>query len=200
LDVAAPVDEALVQRVFDLLASEPLFNWQHQHNFCEARAEAASLLLEAAGLPHAKCWVFGAAFLYKGFVGGLKHHWNYHVAVAMPVLQEGRLQWLVLDPSTARSPISPEAWASAVTEYPHSYHLLKQADYYIFPDPGSKKPNWHRRHHRNFRWAMQGLAGINGLTPTGRAQLVFGKQKIARTTRQFWQLLNRAADWQRDGR
>jgi hypothetical protein len=196
LDVPAPLDAAAVQQVFHLLDSQPLFNWQRQHNFCEARAEAASLLLEAAGLPHAKCWVFGGAFLYKGYVGGLKHHWNYHVAVAMPVQQDGGLQWLVLDPSTARGPLSPEAWASAVTEYPHSYHLLKQADYYIFPAPGSKKPNWHRRHHRNFRWAMQGLAGINSLTPTGRAQLVFGKQKIARTTRQFRQLVNSMAAWQ----
>ena len=195
LDACEPVEQAVVQQLFGQLAAEPVFGWQRQHNFCEARAEAASLLLEAAGLPHAKCWVFGAAFLHKGYVGGLLHHWNYHVAVAMPVWQDGRLQWLVLDPSTASGPTSPEAWASAVTAYPHSYHLLKQADYYIFPAPGSKKPNWHRRHHRNFRWAMQGLAGINGLTPTGKAQLAFSRQKIARTTRQFRQLLHSMAAW-----
>ncbi|HSR37458.1 MAG TPA: protein-glutamine glutaminase family protein [Phnomibacter sp.] len=196
LAVPAPLEEAAVQEVFHLLDSEPLFQWQRNHNFCEARAEAASLLLEAAGLPHAKCWVFGAAFLYKGYVGGLLNHWNYHVAVAMPVQQNGRLQWLVLDPSTARGPLSAEAWASAVTAYPHSYHLLKQADYYIFPAPGSKKPNWYRRHHRNFRLAMQGLAGINSLRPTGKAQLVFDKQNIARTTHQFRQLLHRMQGWQ----
>jgi hypothetical protein len=151
--------------------------------------------LEAAGLPHAKCWVFGAAFLYKGYVGGLLNHWNYHVAVAMPVLQNGQVQWMVLDPSTARGPLSAEAWASGVTAYPHSYHLIKQADNYIFPAPGSKKPNWHRRHHRNFRWAMQGLAGINSLTPTGKAHLVFHQPKIARITRQFWQVLNTMKAW-----
>ncbi|TAD94446.1 MAG: hypothetical protein EAY75_00065 [Bacteroidetes bacterium] len=83
------VDLGVVNNVYDFFAREPLFNWHLTHNFCEARAEAMSLLLDAWKVPHVKSWVFGAPFLYEGYVGGLKCNWNYHVAVAIPVLHDG---------------------------------------------------------------------------------------------------------------
>jgi hypothetical protein len=179
-----------VQRAFHFLQQQPMFNWHKSHNFCEARAEAASLLLAAAGIYHAKCWVFGAAFLRKGYVGGLKNNWNYHVSVAVPTVNVNELAWMVLDPAMADEPQALYEWASNITDYPHSYHFVKDPQLYIFPAGSVVHDKWHKRHPRNFRWAMQGLAGVNALTPTGRAQLAFCKRRIDAVTRQFVQVRN----------
>jgi len=60
-----PLQPAYAQRIFKWLATQPIFGWHRQHNFCEARAEAASLLLKHAGIPHAKCWVLVRPFCAK---------------------------------------------------------------------------------------------------------------------------------------
>jgi Glutaminase len=197
LDHLIPSDTETIQQVFSFVAAQPIFGWQRQHNFCEARAEALSLLLKAAHIPHAKCWVFGAAFLHKGYVGGLKNFWNYHVAVAIPVGDHEITHWLVIDPATASAPVVLEQWAAGVTEYPHSYHCLRKPTDYIFPVGNMNVLRWHKRHHRNFRWAMQGLSGINALNPVGKAQLAFSKKATDKTTFAFMQLRNvvQAIDW-----
>jgi hypothetical protein len=190
MDNIAPSGLTTIQQIFSFVSTQPLFGWHRSHNFCEARAEAASLLLKAANIPHAKCWVFGAAFLYKGYVGGLKNNWNYHVAVAIPILEKEVTQWWTIDPATSNTPIKLEDWASAVTDYPHSYHCLRNPTDYIFPAGNLNTLRWHRRHHRNFRWAMQGLAGINALNPIGKAQLAFSKLATDNMTSKFMQLRN----------
>lgn len=184
----ACTDLQTVLRIHAWAWQQPLFNWQHSHNFCEARAEALSLLLEAAGIAHAKCWVFGAAFLRKGYVGGLKYHWNYHVAIAIQVKNQQEKEWWVIDPSLNEKPLLLEAWAASVTEFPHSYHFLRLPNYYIFPQQWMGALPWHKRHHRNFRWAMQGLSGISSLSSAGKARLAFQKKKIANTTQRFMRL------------
>ncbi len=189
-DNLATTEAETIQQIFSFVAAQPLFGWHRHHNFCEARAEAMSLMLKAANIPHAKCWVFGAAFLHKGYVGGLKNNWNYHVAVAIPTMENEITTWWTLDPATAGTPILLEQWAAAVTDYPHSYHCLRSAMDYIFPAGNLNTVRWHRRHHRNFRWAMQGLAGINALNAKGKAQLAFSKSATDNMTTQFMQLRN----------
>jgi len=173
------------EEIFIRLQQLSILKWQTTHNFCEARAEAASLLLTAAGIQHAKAWVFGAGFLRKNHVGGLINYWNYHVAIAVYVSNDATNLWYVLDPSIANRPLFLNDWASSVTQYPHSYHCIKKSSYYIFPSGNIVKDKWHHRNRQNFKWVIQCLAGINGLTNLGKAQLVFKKQKIAETNKQF---------------
>ncbi len=171
--------------IFQFFTSHPLFNWGLHHNFCEARAEAQSLLLDAAKIPYVKCWVFGGAFLKWGYVGALKNYWNYHVSIAVPVKNGLQLQWMVIDPSTANGPILVEDWAASITAWSHSYYALKDTSYYVFPGNALFTKEWHKRNHRNFKWTMQGLTGINGLTYIGKAELVFKKRQIQEVTRKF---------------
>ena len=182
-DMAVTPEVALALNRF--FQTQHIFNWHHTHNFCEARAEAMSLLLTAWNIPHAKSWVFGAAFLYPGYVGGLKYNWNYHVAVALPVLQNGQREFWVIDPSTQANTQTVYQWADAVTLFPHSYHFVKLAQHYIFPTGKILRHNWHQRNFQNYEWVIQGLAGINGLTQSGKAALIFHKALLRKTRQHF---------------
>lgn len=183
------VNDQTAEKIFVMLARVSIFKWGTTHNYCECRAEASSLLLNAAGIPHAKAWVFGASFLRKHYIGGLKNLWNYHVAIALPVDTVEGLLWFVIDPSVASGPVLLCDWAASVTDYSHSYHILKESQYYIFPEGNIVKDKWHKRNRQNFKWTIQGLAGVNGLTNTGKAQLVFKKNKIYTVRKEFDKLL-----------
>lgn len=174
--------------IFTFFKSNPLFNWRLNHNFCEARAEVVSLLLDAAKVSHVKCWVMGAAFLKQGYVGALKNNWNYHVAIALPVKNDLQLNWMVIDPSAAEGPLSIVDWASSITAYSHSYYFLKDAVYYIFPGNQLFVKDWHKRRQRNFKWAMQGLIGISSLSYVGKAMLSYKRRQIREVTRRFMKL------------
>ena len=163
----------------------PLFHWHHTHNFCEARAEAISLILTNWQVPHYKAWVFGGAFLYRNYVGGLKQFWNYHVAIVLPVKEQNELELFVLDPSTNNNLQLLSKWADEITDYPHSYYLIKDPNFYIFPNGKITRHNWHLRNKQNFKWVVQGLAGINGMTSAGKAQLIFNKQLLAAKSMAF---------------
>jgi len=180
--------------IYSFLKTNSLFNWKLNHNFCEARAEAVSLLLDAAKIPHVKCWVMGAAFLKWGYVGALKNNWNYHVAIALPVENGLKVDWMVVDPSAANGPLLVEDWAASITLYPHSYYFLKDPGYYIFPGNQLFKKGWHKRRQRNFRWAMQGLIGISSLSYIGKAMLTFKKRQIREVTLKFMKVRGRMGD------
>jgi hypothetical protein len=192
MESVQPVSEDDANGLFLFFKNHRFFNWGQSHNFCEARAEAISLFLTAADISHAKAWVFGAAFLKKGYVGGLKHNWNYHVAIAIPVkLGDGYL-WMVIDPALHEDTIILDAWASGITAYPHSYHCIKFPDYYVFPDRDIGHGKWHKRAQDNFRWTMQGLLGIHALDMTGKAKLAFQKKRIKNFTGYFKEALRTA--------
>ena len=182
------VEAGVAADIFTFFNNHSLFNWQLNNNFCEARAEAVSLLLGRAKIPHVKSWVMGAAFFKKGYVGGLKNNWNYHVAIALPVRNGGKINWMVVDPSAALAPMLVVDWASSITAYSHSYYFLKDAGYYIFPEDKLFGKGWHKRRHRNFKWTMQGLLGFSSLSNIGKAKLAFKKRQIREVTRRFIKL------------
>jgi Glutaminase len=157
-----------------------LFKWGDVHNNCEARAEAVCLLLEAWKVPHYKGWVFSGSFL-KNHIGGLKQQWNYHVAALLQVSTNNESVFYCIDPSTSSELLPVYEWAAGVTDYPHSYFFIKQANQYIFPSGKIKRDNWHTRNRQNKKWTYQGLAGINGVTKSGKAQLCFQKRRIQNT-------------------
>lgn len=191
-DATAPdktITKAEAEKLFSFFKNCPVFNWSHVHNHCEARAEAVCMLLDHWQIPNYKGWVFSGAFL-KNHIGGLKQLWNYHVATLLPVEEDGGIQFYMIDPATAGNLQTLDSWAANVTEYPHSYHIIKLAEYYIFPNGKILKYNWYKRNKQNRKWAMQGLASVNGLSATGKAQLCFRKKKVKETAARFKALMN----------
>ena len=92
------VSRTEAEKLFSIFAAHPLFKWNESHNGCEARADAVCVLLDQWQLPHYKAWVFSGDYL-KNHIGGLVQHWNYHVAAVLPLKEDGRLVFYVVDPA-----------------------------------------------------------------------------------------------------
>ena len=175
------------EKIFTYFKTHPLFRWNNANNDCEDRANAICILLDEWQIPNFKAWVFSGAYLKKqeGFLVNL---WNYHVATLLPVSENGTTVFYVLDPAT--SPVlEPIAnWANNVTGIAWSYYLIKEGEYYIFPNEKICKDNWFKRNRRNYNWTLQGLAGINGVSKTGQAALAFKKSKVRKVKHHFRKL------------
>lgn len=182
------------EQLFAFFAGCELFKWHDVHNNCEARADAVCRLLEAWHIPNCKAWVFSGYFLRK-HIGGLKQLWNYHVAAVLPVQEGTTVVYYVLDPSVNNSLQTMYDWAAGVTAYPHSYHFIKPATYYIFPSGKIGKDQWHKRDKQNSKWMIQGLAAVNGVSAKGKAQLCFNKNRIRKTAERFAQLQKTKPDF-----
>lgn len=175
-------------RLFTFFQQSPLFRWTDAQNDCEDRANTICMLLDSWQIPNYKAWVFSGAFLKKT-TGSLLNLWNYHVAAALPVQVDNHPVIYIIDPATAQQLTILQAWAEAVTEDACSYYLVRNNDDYIFDPAKITNDNWYQRNRQNYKWTVQGLAGINGVTATGKAQLIFNKQRIANTEKAFKQLL-----------
>lgn len=174
------------EKIFSYFNEACLFKWHDLNNNCEGRANAICLLLDEWQILNVKAWVFsGYMFHKKGF---LKNLWKYHVAPALVIKENGIIEFYVVDPATCQGLVMAREWAENVTDNPHSYYLIKHGLYYIFRPHSIKKNNWYKRNKGNYNWTMQGLAGINGLSSTGKAQLAFNKEKVIRTKKKFQKL------------
>ncbi|MBC7933896.1 MAG: hypothetical protein H7Y86_00860 [Rhizobacter sp.] len=174
------VPAQLADQLFTFFEQHPLFDWKNSNNGCEGRADAVCLMLEEWDIPCYKAWVFSGAYL-KNHVGLLTKNWKYHVAPVLPVLSNGQVIYYVLDPATANTLQPIDEWAAAITHLPHSYHFMRQAHWYIFPHKNIATAKWNMRNRQNRKWMIQSLAGINGLTPAGKARLVFNKPLLKKT-------------------
>jgi hypothetical protein len=164
-----------IEKLFVFFKNHSLFNWTDSNNGCEARADAICRLLLHWKIP-------------QGHVGGLKQHWNFHVAPVIQTKLHGESILYVIDPSTNNSLQNLYDWAAAITDFPHSYHFIKHPNWYIFNEKNINANNWYARDKQNLKWMIQGMAGINGLSPTGKAQLCFLKKRIAQYHQAFNQL------------
>lgn len=189
------VSKLVADRIFEFFQKSPLFLWNDIHN-CEDRAEAIAILLQHWGIPHYKAWVFSSYFL-KNESGSLHNEWNYHVCPMLPVKEENSdlLEYYVIDPAHASSLQKIIIWANAVTKDDFSYHTIKNGYTYIFPTGPISQQNWHYRNKQNFKWTIQGLAGINGVSNSGKAAVAFKKYKIRSTLKSFTQLKNSKPDF-----
>jgi hypothetical protein len=175
-------------RIFHFFGRHPLFRWSDANNDCEDRANAICMLLDKWNIPNAKAWVFGGAYL-KRDAGCLTNNWAYHVAAALPVSVDDRVVYCVIDPATLTRMTNISEWAGSVTQTACSHYLIKEGRYYIFNPTSMAATAWHPRDRRNYKWTIQGLAGINGVSRKGKAQLVFRKRHIADTEGKFKRLL-----------
>ena len=178
----------MAQELFDFFKNCNLFRWSDANNDCEDRANAICILLDEWNIPNFKGWVFSGFFLKKDF-GSLVNKWNYHVAPLLPVKENDVVTYYIIDPATKSSLTSIEDWAAAITDAPSSYYAIKSGDTYIFPSKKIDKDNWYKRNKRNYRWTMQGLSGINGVSVIGKAQLSFTKSRVLKAEKSFKQLM-----------
>ncbi len=181
------VSREYAEKIFFYFKNNPLFRWSDANNDCEDRANAICILLSEWKIPNYKGWVFGGAYLKKQ-EGSLVNLWNYHVAAALPVDENGEAVFYIIDPAT--SPVlEPLAiWAEKVTHVSISYYLIKDSHYYIFPTCKLFRDNWNKQNKQNFKWTIQGLGGINGVPKSGQAALVFNKRRIENTEKKFTKL------------
>ena len=196
-DVIAPqqtVPLKQAEELFTFFQQHPLFDWKNSNNGCEGRADAVCLLLEEWGIPCYKAWVFSGEYL-KNHVGQLTKNWKYHVAPVLPVMNDGELIYQVLDPATDMKLRSVYDWAAGITQLAHSYHFIRLAQWYIFPHKNIATAKWNARNRQNRKWMIQSLAGINGLSASGKARLVFNKPLLKRTQLAFEQAKKQKPDW-----
>jgi len=175
------------ESLFDFFRQSDLFRWKDGNNDCEDRANAICILLDEWNIPNYKGWVFSGYF-YKNTSGSLINFWNYHVAALLPVDENNTIKYYILDPATADNLVDINNWAASITDIPYSYNFIKHSSYYIFSGRKIGKDNWYKRNKRNFRWTMQGLSGINGMSCIGKAQLSFKKERVKATERAFIKL------------
>jgi hypothetical protein len=180
------ITRELAEQLFHYFKNCKTFRWSDANNDCEDRANAICILLDEWKIPNAKGWVF-SGYVFKK-IGYLKNLWVYHVAAMLPVLEENVVRFYMIDPATSGTLVTIEEWAANVTDNPHSYYAIKKGSYYIFPSVNIKKTNWYERNKRNYNWTLQGLAGINGVSSKGKAQLRFNKRKVKRTEQVFKEL------------
>lgn len=177
------------ENIFTFFKNHPLFRWGDANNDCEDRANAICMLLDAWHIPNFKSWVFAGTFLRRP-QGSLVNYWNYHVAAAVPVTENGQTYFYAIDPATTEVPEHVMEWADNVTQFAWSYYVIKSGNVYIFDNGIIYKDNWHKRDRRNYNWTMQGLAGINGVAKTGQAALAFQKKRVMHAAKSFTKLLN----------
>lgn len=184
------VTKMVADRIFEFFQKCPLFLWSDIHN-CEDRAEAIAILLLHWGIPHYKAWLFDSYFL-KNEEGSLHNEWNYHVCLMLPVKDNpsDKIENYVIDPAHSKSLQKMSHWANMLTKEAYSYHIIKNGYTYIFPTGQITQQNWHFRNKQNFKWTIQGLAGINGVSNSGKAAVAFKKYKIRRTLKSFTELKN----------
>lgn len=176
------------EKLFIFFKEHPLFRWQDANNDCEDRANAICILLDEWQVPNYKGWVFAGNYLTKN-QGTLINNWKYHVAAIVPVQNGIVYDFFVIDPATLQRPDTILNWATNITEIPFAHYLIKWNRYYIFHHEKITKDNWFEKDSQNYKWTIQGLAGINGVSKTGKAQLIFKKNKIEKTAKHFKNLL-----------
>jgi hypothetical protein len=186
-DSTKTVSKQQAQTIMQFFAAQPLFTWTKSNNGCEARADAVCVLLQQWNIPHYKAWVFSGKYL-KNHLGGLKQNWNYHVAALLQVLENEEIVHYIIDPATSAGLQTLYNWAASITDFAHSYQLIKEPHWYIFAGNKITAYNWNNRNRQNRKWMIQGLAGINGLNATGKAALVFNKSRIKKTAIAFEKL------------
>ena len=186
-DSSKTVSKQQAEIIMQFFAIQPLFNWVKTNNGCEARADAICVLLQQWGIPHYKAWVFSGKYL-KNYLGDLKQNWNYHVAALLQVMEAEEPVHYIVDPATSPNLQTLYNWAANITDYAHSYQLIKEPHWYIFSHKKITANNWNNCNRQNRKWMIQGLAGINGLSAKGRAALVFNKSRIKKIATAFEKL------------
>jgi Glutaminase len=109
------MDDAV--KVFKKMAAQKDIAFHYVADGCFARAHLMIQRMEKMGIPASRVWslpknngklVAKTPFMKKGSV-----EWTYHVAPVIPVMNSGKTDYMVIDPSMFNGPVSVHKWAAA---------------------------------------------------------------------------------------
>jgi hypothetical protein len=137
------------QARFDQFKAREDIPWNYPNDCCYNRAHVMAQELQADGVDVGKVWNYAPAPKVgnllrvsttndpKGYV-----EWGYHVAPTVPVADSrGAVTKMVLDPSIADCPITPQQWKALQGQPLSSVVLTNSAPYYrdrkgnVYPTP-----------------------------------------------------------------
>ena len=139
-------DAAVMLQAFNSLVHDTEIAFDFPQGGCQQRAEIMSMYLhKKLKIDHCKVWLFAPAALYSGdsrtlFIddkNGLTAHskieWNYHVAPVVRVIENDKVQTMVLDPSIHKNEhILLEQWFNAIGKSNISQYSFVLPDRYFF--------------------------------------------------------------------
>lgn len=127
---------AEAQAWFDKFKARTDIPWNYPDDCCYTRAHVMAQALEAGGVTRGKAWNYATSASGPLHVGTPNSpagfvEWGYHVAPTVPVLgANGTVSLMVLDPSIASGPITPQAWAALQGRAGSALVLTDAAPYY----------------------------------------------------------------------
>lgn len=150
-----PADDITQQISYNLPAVQTAFNaivhgteidFDFCQGGCQQRAHVMSLLLQKKyNIQHCKIWLFAPATIYNGntetfFVEDKNHlapgsivNWNYHVAPAVLVNDNGQENFYIIDPSIDKSgPMIIGKWFAGIGNSKAGRYSFYHADKYFF--------------------------------------------------------------------
>jgi hypothetical protein len=136
---------AQAQAWFDRFRARQDIPWNYPNDCCYNRAHVMAQELQASGVNVGKAWNYAPAAGGplrvatpndpRGYV-----EWGYHVAPTVPVCgTDGVTRPMVIDPSIASGPVSPEQW-KAMQGQPGSDLVLTDASPYYRREDGAVAP------------------------------------------------------------
>lgn len=135
---------AQAQQWFDHFKSRTDIPWNYPNDCCYNRAEVMDQELTASGVDAGKAWNYEPDQDHplrvdtpndpNGYV-----QWGYHVAPTVPVMVDGVATPMVLDPSIASGPITPQQW-KALQGQPGSQLVQTDAKPYYRSPEGEEWP------------------------------------------------------------
>lgn len=125
---------------FDKFKARQDIPWNYPNDCCYNRAHVMAEQLQAAGVAVGKAWNYAPRLDQplrvntsndpKGYV-----EWGYHVAPTVPVANaDGSVQLMVLDPSIASGPITPDQWKALQGQADSNLVLTNAGPFYRASD------------------------------------------------------------------
>jgi hypothetical protein len=142
-----PVDAATAQKAFTYIAQKAKTQFNYPQGGCPERAMTMHFLLDSLKVPNVRIWIFAPSRLVKGSTTKLfiydknklttdkdnKIEWDFHVAPAILVANNGKTDTLVVDPSINSTAALPyKAWMAAINGHEKARYTFTDGKYYSF--------------------------------------------------------------------
>jgi hypothetical protein len=135
-----------IQKVFHSICNDWNIEFDFPHGGCQQRAQMMSLLLtEKFNIQHCKVWLFAPAALYLNdtcmlHIKDAKKisleniiEWNYHVAPALQINNNNKVETYILDPTINKlNPLPLNDWFKAIGNSQTGKYCFVLPDKYFF--------------------------------------------------------------------
>ncbi len=117
-----------IKNAFDSITIDSKIDFKYRQGGCQQRAQLMSMILEKKlNIQHSKIWLFAPATLQTGDIRAMFMEdenklspfdivsWNYHVAPAVRIEENGETNIYVIDPSVnSTQPVTMGAWFNSI--------------------------------------------------------------------------------------